>query len=212
MTLSTDFNEYHHTIIAITGFKRSGKDTVARIINRNLKRPFDTYAFADPVREAAKAFFGWPDSIFGDATKEVVDEYWGISPRQALQYIGTEVGRVGFAETFPEFKRTTSGQIWIKRFQRYVMDTPPFVDGLIVTDMRFHNEMDAVLDLKDNNFNVITIAVARKGLGTDGHASENEISEVMNRCQYQINNNSTLSDLEKSVSMILWNYGLLYNE
>lgn len=196
-------------VIAITGYKRCGKDTAAYLIRKNCNVSLDRYSFADPVREVAMSFFGWSPSVFLDDLKEVVDPQWGISPRQALQFIGTEVGRVMIPKTFPEFNEKTGDSIWIKRFKNYIKDSiPQHAKGVTIPDMRFINEFNAVTDLSEEH-KVITIAIERDGLKSDGHASEDSIREVMDMCTYTIRNNGNIGDLERVTQNILFEHDLL---
>jgi hypothetical protein len=78
-------------LIGLTGKARSGKDTVAGYLNN--KHMFSHYWFSKPMKDACRTIFGWDDRhLYGDL-KEVVDPVYGISPRVALQTLGTERGR-----------------------------------------------------------------------------------------------------------------------
>lgn len=187
------------TIIALTGQKQSGKDTIARAIIQN-DPSFVKYAFAEPVREAAKAFFGWDDSVFaGD--KEAIDEFWGISPREALQYIGTEVGRQGFASAFPMFHNTTGDQLWVKRFQKFAASLP-MSNNIVISDVRFENELNGVREMDPSKYHSIVVGVTRKGAKGDDHASEREVSQCIGQSDYVYINNGTLSDIEEFVEWL----------
>jgi len=189
------------TIIGLTGQARSGKDTVARAIIQ-YDSSFVKYAMADPVRDAVKAFFGWDDSAFVGNKKETIDEFWGISPRQALQYVGTEVGRQGFAAAYPYFNEKTGDQLWIKRFQKFA-ESLSDTNNIVISDIRFLNEQDSILSLDRTKYNVITVGILRYGADSDGHASESEVIECVKRSDYIFQNNGTLSDIEYFVENLL---------
>lgn len=133
-------------LIGLCGKARSGKDTIAdRLMSHH---NMATYAFADPLRRAAREMFGLPHDAFlgSNPTREEVDPFWGISPREMLQKLGTEAGRDVFGQ-----------DLWIKRAQQYwgtlqASDTldrvklrPSFWAGLVVTDIRYDNEAQWVL-------------------------------------------------------------------
>lgn len=124
-------------IVALTGKKRSGKDTVARILTRDYG--FYQYALADPMKAAVQAIFGWNDRHTDGAIKERVDPQWGISPRQALQDIGTEWGQYGLSARFPEFAKTTYRLLWTRRFCEDVYSAR---FRWVVSDVRFPHELD----------------------------------------------------------------------
>lgn len=190
-------------VVGITGYKRSGKDTIAKYIIDHYKR-FVKYAFADPVRQAAMAFFGW-DLEYMEKHKEEIDEFWGVSPRQALQFIGTEVGRVGFAQQYPQFQKTTGNDIWIKRLQKFV-NSKPSDTNFVVSDMRFHNEFDHIMF--SDNYRAFTIGVTRPGTGGDLHASEQEIPDLIERCDYQIDNCQSLTELYREINNAMHSEGI----
>jgi hypothetical protein len=81
-------------VIGIGGFKRSGKDTFGRLLHEAAAmRGVNTVrtAFADPVRVAAAAAYGFGTNTFGftsSRTKDVVDPQWGITPRQMMINVG----------------------------------------------------------------------------------------------------------------------------
>lgn len=71
--------------------------------------------------------FGWDDRhAFGDL-KEIVDDYWGISPRHAYQTLGTEWGR-----------KLINDQLWVMKAQRE-LEKRQF---MVVPDIRFDNEVE----------------------------------------------------------------------
>ena len=81
-------------IIAICGAKRSGKDVLAsHIVN---KYGYTRLSFAEPLKHIVKLLFDFNDQQVGliegsNDEKDTLDERWGISPRKALQFVGTEI-------------------------------------------------------------------------------------------------------------------------
>lgn len=128
-------------IIGVIGFKRSGKDTFADYFVGLCS--FKKYSFAKPLKDGVMAFFGWTEPQMNDPVlKEEIDEFWGISPRQALQWVGTDAMRKALPEAYPLFKQVTDNNIWVKRFERTVSINPG-VD-FVIPDVRFQNEVDAI--------------------------------------------------------------------
>lgn len=172
-------------IVALIGHKRSGKDTAAFFFKKYFA--FQKYAFADSVREVCKAFFGWSLDTFED-NKEEVDPIWGISKRQALQFMGTEVGRRLLPETFPSLKKVIGDEIWIKRFeQTFLQSTKNFV----ISDLRFENEFQSVKNLTSKSF---FIGIHRPIIKTDLHESESYIDGLHQQCDFHVDNNSSIVD------------------
>jgi len=201
-------------IFPISGQKRAGKDTISDYIKGQVMA--SRVSFADPVRDVCRAYFGWTEDWLLGKHKEDVDPYWGISPRQAMQYLGTEVGRVGIAENYPEFKSVTGDSIWIKSAKKNirVKSSKEYISNygkiraFIIPDMRFLNEYDAMKEMENEGYKVITIGVRRDGLPSDSHASETEIRYCVEKCDFIIDNNKEISDLEDIVDEIITKSGV----
>jgi hypothetical protein len=155
-------------IIGIHGPLNGGKDFTATIIQRLMPRKFAHYAFAKPLKEAAKALFGFTDLQMDKRDlKEAVDPFWGFTPRRALQLLGTEFGR--------EMMRK---DVWIKRAELEVARNAEWNVHTIITDVRFENEAEWIRSRDD----AVLLYLEVPGLVKDGvqyqHASEAGISRA----------------------------------
>ena len=101
-------------IIAITGYKQSGKDTIAKYLCE--KYGYVQYSCASPIKEAAKDMFNWTDEHVNGELKEVLDPRWGIMPRQVLQSLGTEYGQFMLSKMYPLFAEITGRKLWVRNF------------------------------------------------------------------------------------------------
>jgi hypothetical protein len=150
-------------IIGISGYARSGKDTLGDYLRS--EHGFARVAFATPLKEATRTIFGFTDEQLYGELKEEIDPYWGFSPRWALQKLGTEGARDAIGE-----------DVWVKAAMRNVLRNGPFSRSWVITDVRFRNEAAAihaagglvVRDVRDD-------AKARQRV--EGHASE-DLSDV----------------------------------
>ena len=123
-------------IIGLIGFAGSGKGTIADILVS--KKGYTKLAFADAVKDATAAIFGWPRSLLeGDTAesrewREQKDEWWSektgkhITPRNMLQLMGTEIGR-----------DMIHPDVWIYAMERRMQLYP----NVVIADVRFPNEM-----------------------------------------------------------------------
>lgn len=175
---------------------QSGKDTVGGILVRSFEN-VERVAFADKLKDSAAASLG----ITRDQLEELklsgtialyLDDVDGqnfvhsISGREYLQYYGTEAHRDIFGD-----------EIWVEQ----ALDKS-VTDGtiLVVTDMRFPNEISGVLDRGG-----IAVKVRREEADSRPilHASEQTLPDE--QFDYFLDNNGSMADLQENVSkMVDW--------
>jgi hypothetical protein len=128
-------------IIGICGFIGSGKDTVADyLVNFH---EFRRESFANTLKDAVSAVFGWDRTMLEGRTKEArewreqVDPWWAerlgmptLTPRWVLQYWGTEVCRKAFHD-----------DIWIASLENKLRSSK---DNVVISDCRFPNEISSI--------------------------------------------------------------------
>jgi hypothetical protein len=127
-------------IIGFVGFIGSGKDTAADyLVNFH---GFRRDSFANTLKDAVSAVFGWDRIMLEGRTKESrewreqQDDWWTnrlgmvITPRWVLQNWGTEVCRNGFHD-----------DIWIASLENKMRKTG---DNIVISDVRFPNEIKAI--------------------------------------------------------------------
>jgi hypothetical protein len=128
-------------IVGICGFIGSGKDTIADyLVNFH---EFRRESFANTLKDACSAVFGWDRTMLEGRTKEArewreqVDPWWSqrldiphLTPRWILQYWGTEVCRRGFHD-----------DIWIASLENKLRSSK---DNVVISDCRFPNEITSI--------------------------------------------------------------------
>jgi hypothetical protein len=182
-------------VIGITGYKRSGKDTIGDYIVK--KHNYIRLAFADPIKTLCKNVFTFTDEQLETDKKEDIDDFWGHSPRELLQKIGTEL----FRETLPKLCTNIDSNIWIKSLKYKMMriyKENPQNNKFIITDVRFPNEEKFIRDM-----NGILIKVNRSNLccTNNKHKSESYIEKIV--ADYNINNNGTINELYNKIDHIM---------
>lgn len=191
-------NKYNNMVIGIVAKKRSGKDTSADYLIE--KYNFQKYWFADPLKRGAMAIFGFTEEqMYGDL-KEVIDEEWGVTPRRVLQIMGTELFQHELPKHLPEFE-SVGRLIWVKRFMQWYKKKSEeantgksFDFNIVIADVRFQHEADAILALGGQVWKV-----NRPGLpNVDDHASEMELDNITGITHY-IENDGTLQDLYNKI-------------
>lgn len=207
-------------IIGFVGFIGSGKDTAADyLVNFH---EFRRDSFANTLKDAVAAVFGWDRTLLEGRTKEArewreqVDEWWAkrlgmpnLTPRWVLQYWGTDVCRNHFHD-----------DIWIASLENKMRKT---TDNIVISDVRFPNEIKAihnagglVIRIKRGpepewfedalNFNLgpktIGWAIGKDRLQKLGvHASE--YSWVGGNIDHVISNDSTIDELFSQIKSLV---------
>lgn len=135
-------------LIGLTGYSRCGKDTMADYLVENYN--YKKIAFADLLKEVCKLLFSFSnDQLYGDS-KEDIDEFWGISPREILQFFGTKI----FREKINEIMPSIQNDFWIKALSKKLKILLDNGERIIITDLRFKNEE---IFLKQNGAYIIKI-------------------------------------------------------
>jgi len=160
-------------IIAICGAKRSGKDILSKYIVS--KYNYKKISFAEPLKNAVKALFNFNDIQVGideengnGYEKDMIDKRWGISPRKALQFFGTEVMQNTINELIPK--------------------------NYVISDLRFLHEYNKLKKSEKVKY-LIIIKINRPSIicDIDSHISENEYINIPH--DIEIINDGTIDDL-----------------
>jgi hypothetical protein len=183
-------------IIAICGAKRSGKDVLAKYIVAT--RGFKKLSFAEPLKKAVKELFNFNDIQVGideenaiGNEKDIIDERWGISPRKALQFFGTEIMQHTIDELIPNTNRCFLADILLSHISGDVCD------GYVISDMRFLHEYNK-LKSSAKVRSLIIVKISRPSINIpnnkgDAHISEKEFIDIP--YDVEIVNDGTISDL-----------------
>ena len=132
-------------ILGISGFIGSGKGTVGDYLVT--AHGWKAMSFASALKDAVSNIFCWPrDLLEGDTAesrewRELEDKWWTeklrvkVTPRWALQHIGTDVLRNHFSDN-----------IWLLNIERQILNCR---GNIVITDVRFKNEMRLIRHLPD---------------------------------------------------------------
>jgi hypothetical protein len=113
-------------IIGFVGRAGAGKDSAAVVFSTSHR----VVRFAQPIKDACKALYGWCDNAIESRIKDVVDERWGISPRQAMIHMAKNT------------KHFTTEDFFVKRMLEDWRGDP-----IVIPDVGYQYEIDAIHSL-----------------------------------------------------------------
>lgn len=117
-------------IVGLCGAAGSGKTTAAQELVRRLH--YKRHRFAGPLKDMLRVIGLTDAQVDGDQKEVPCDLLCGRTPRHAMQTIGTQWGRECIGEDF-----------WIRAWTA----TLPQCHHVVVDDVRFDNEADAIRSL-----------------------------------------------------------------
>ena len=164
-----------HTIIGLSGRKRSGKSTAADIIMDLMKGDSIRISLATPIKIDIQGLMGVP---IDDTNKEII--------RPVLQAYGESM------------KELFGSDYWVKRADRTWRQYAPFTTVMVCDDIRFPLEAEWIRSLGG-----IVVKVKRPGFedSSDNHVSETAIDSI--KPDYIIDNDSTHHQLKTNVTNML---------
>lgn len=159
-------------IIGFTGKAGVGKTTAVRLLKEHIGPTAVELSFASPLKAFVRAAFNWTEEHTDGALKEVPDTryrraraaatYGGpeyLTPRYALQTLGTEWGR----RCYPE--------VWVQNCLRRAEVLRQQGYCVLISDVRFPNEADSIQWAGGFVFRVNGVPRLRE-LSTTTHESE----------------------------------------
>lgn len=190
-------------IIGISGRMGSGKDTVAKMIQEidakyrgEETSIWEIKKYASALKKIASILTGVPETMFEipEFKEKNMPENWRntngylMTYREFLQRLGTEAVR-----------NNIHHNAWVNA----LMSSCTYKDNWIITDVRFHNEMDAI-----KKKNGIIIRVTRSDQDHKSyHISENALdSETFD---FVIENEGGLTELRNKVEQFMWKMNLI---
>jgi hypothetical protein len=191
----------------------AGKDVVAkRLVDHHY---FISLAWADPLKRFCQEVYGFPDeALWGESDARILpDERYPrpsggfLTPRFALQSLGTDWGRNCYLNTWVDYGIRTAQKILRGQFytpKHGLMLVPQFdspsyrADGVVFSDVRFMNELNAIKEAGGKMIRIkrqMTIPYDEKAMNLL-HDSETELPNTSDELfDYIIDNSGTLDEL-----------------
>lgn len=189
----------HGVIVGIAGPAGSGKDTVAFYLRNSLLKQIPptvvqkgsgeprTYlvvirSLATPMKRFCRTVFGWDfNRTFGPSQNRSIPDPDGLTPRRALQTLGTEWGRA------------LREDVWVD----YLFRSRAEKECTIVSDVRFPNEAQRIRE----EGGIIVHVLGRNEDGDKSHESEAHVGtdSLMVEGDVSVFNTGTLKELDKTI-------------
>jgi len=185
-------------IIGLTGQARAGKDTIAEYLVKN--HGFVRIGLADPMKRFCQHLFDWNDEqVWGNKKEEGDPRYKRLdrndddiplgmvplSPRFALQTLGTEWGRLCCEDIWTIYGLRVAKEL-LAGYATYTAKNGLVITekdvgicpGVVFSDLRFENEFDLVREAGGLLCRVKRPSLGESRVGIIGHASETEQKRV----------------------------------
>ena len=155
-------------LIGFSGKKGSGKSYFADYLVNN--KLFIKLSFASPLKEITKILFNLSDEDVKDRIKkELINPKFNASPRELMQWLGTDIMREEFNKKFDY-----SGSIWIDSVKDKVKTLLDDNKDVVIDDVRFQNEVDMIHSLGGIVINLHNDLDNTLNNSTSTHSSENQ--------------------------------------
>ena len=155
-------------LIGFSGKKGSGKSYFADYLVNN--KLFIKLSFASPLKEITKILFNLSDEDVKDPIKkELINPKFNASPRELMQWLGTDIMREEFNKKF-----NYSGSIWIDSVKDKVKTLLEDNKDVVIDDVRFQNEVDMIHSLGGIVINLRNDSDNTLNNSTSNHSSENQ--------------------------------------
>ena len=168
-------------LLGLVGPSGSGKDEVARILDKNWG--YTRVAIADPIKEATAVIFGLNhDQLWGDERNTLVPRI-GLTPREAFQRVGDGV-------------REVNPSLWLTLFAERILEAQLRGRRVVCPDVRTNEELTMIGSLSGQCWRVI-----RPGAGAPGGAGDHDTEKALidlpeGRFDAIVNNEGDLRELE----------------
>jgi hypothetical protein len=214
-------------IIGLLGQARSGKDTTAEYLAKNYN--FVRIGLADPMKRFCAEVFQFSDEqLYGDkrddtdprysrgvttlrigGATEKIEQF--LSPRYALQTLGTEWGRHCYNNIWIDYGIQVAKRLMDGRHEYTVREGLTTISsyedalyaGVVFSDLRFINEYNAV-----KKAGGLMLRIKRPGfegsVGAASHASELEQKSLPDSCfDAVLDNSGTFDHLYKQIDALI---------
>lgn len=175
-------------VVLLCGFKRSGKDTIAKIFQQHYG--YNHLKISTPLKEGLKVMFNFTDNQLEGDEKDVIDPTLNKTPRDVMKYVGTDL----FQHEIQKFLPHVGRNFWVNASISRI-ESNKSGGGTVISDLRFHHEINAFRALwqrNPENIRITVVKVIRNSIpryyNVDKH--ESELEHLDFTYNYVINNDT----------------------
>ena len=185
-----------HHVVLLCGFKRSGKDTIAKVLQQHYG--YTHLKIATPLKEGLKAMFNFTDQQLEGDEKDKLVPSLNKTPRDVMKFVGTDLFQMEIQKFMPHVGRN----FWVNSVISRIEQAPSEQKRTVISDLRFHHEIRAFMAMwqqRPYDMQVSVVKVIRNNspryYNVDKHESELEHTQFC--YDYVINNDVYEEFVEK---------------
>jgi len=154
-------------IIGLLGKAGAGKDTAAKIIQKESGFPSKIYSFAYKLKEICCELYDIKMEYFLDSyLKETVIEKYNKTPRTILQQTGMALKEI-------------DGKIWVRYLMKNIFEENQEVS--IISDVRYKEEVDAIISAGGYILKIIKVGESKLSASEQQHPSEAGVDKISDK-------------------------------
>jgi hypothetical protein len=184
-------------IILLCGYKGSGKDECATFLNS--KHGFQHFKIATYLKDALSKLFGFSPQQLNGKEKDVVDNRWNVTPRDAMKFVGTDLFQFEIQKLIPHVNRN----FWVHLMKEDIDKNRIKNMPIVISDLRFSHELDFIQRTFQNE-HVCLVKVLRSSINIQHNVtdpSEDEHTKMI--YNYIIPNNGTIENLRTALDSLV---------
>ena len=174
-------------IVLLCGYSGTGKDSCAEYLN---KHGFEHWKISKVLKDMLRVGFGFTDAQLESHEKDVVCPRLGVTPRQVMQFVGTELFQYELQNLIPYINR----DFWLTRLAENIREHRT-QECIVISDLRFVHELDFFKRTFPNE-RIVVVKLIRSSIvlqNNKTHPSEDEHNKLT--YNYIVTNNGSLTDL-----------------
>lgn len=183
-------------IILFCGYHGSGKNACANYLGS--AHNFRHYKLTTVLKDMLRIGFGFTDAQLDGAAKDTPCPEYGVTPRQVMQFVGTELFQFELQRLLPQLNR----DFWLHQLAKELRATRG-EQNVVISDLRFIHELD-FFKRSFPDEQIVVVKLIRSSIvlqNNKTHPSENEHKKLI--YNYIIPNNEGIQELHAKLERLM---------